>query len=422
MTRVELSERDRRALAGDFGAAEAWAMDLVTAAADALEAETLTDIEGAHLVGAYHSGPANLGLLERLAAAGGRVRVPTTLSASSADLHADGPACYRGAERENARAVVEPLLRLGCRPVLTCAPYFLDARPRFGQRLAWAESNAVLFANSAIGARTLKTPQYLDLACALTGRAPLASVLTDAGRRPDAVVDAAGLSGRWFDDDVGYELVGFRLGTLCGARIPLLRGLPQRPDELALRSICAAAGVTGQMPLIHVEGATPEARAFASGGEFRQLDDASLRLDDAALKRAAAELRPGDPGAAVGAICLGAPHLGEADLRRLEAALPQRPLAAPIYASTPRDLYARLHAEGLVRELEARGVRFVRDACTYYGPLASATSGLVLSNSAKWAAYAPGNIGVRSGLATLEECVAAAVTGRYEPDRSYWNG
>ncbi len=419
---LRLSDRDREDLEGVNGPAAQWAMTLLAKSAEALGATSLVDIASAHCVGSYHSGPANMALLERLVGEGARVRVPTSLNATSADVSETAHTCFHGQDAEDARRVIAALCAMGARPTLTCAPYFLDVRPKRGEHVAWAESNAVLFANAVIGARTLKTPQYLDLACALTGRAPLAGPMTDAGRRPQVVIDVSGVSARWFSDDVGFELLGLLIGRAVGARTPFLQGLAVRPDELGLRSLCAAVGAAGDGAMLHVDGVTPEADQARVEVLARGLDAKCVRFTDADLHACAAPLRPaGDTP--VAAVCVGAPHAGPADLARIAAALGdgEHRLAAAFYVSIPRDV-AAADPGGVRARLEAAGVTFVRDACTYYGPLLARTQGVVATTSAKWAAYAPATLPCRPALATLGECVDAARTGHLTLDRSVWDG
>jgi len=402
---IQLSERDRADLKGDNGAGACWAMTMLFDVARAFGATQLIDIESAHLVGAYHSGPANLNLLDRLFETGARVRVPATLSASSADLTETAPACYRVGDLTAARAVVERGIALGCTPALTCAPYFLSAQPRFGQRLAWAESNAAIFANSVIGARTLKTPQYLDLACALAGRAPLTGPLTDEGRAPTVRIDISGLSPPWFETSLGAELLGYAVGALVGSEIAFVEGLSTRLDVLSLRSVCSGLGVTGSAPMVHIDEMTPEAHHWSGCAAKRP----ALALGNDAMN-AALKTFECPRGDAVGAVFLGAPHFGLEDLKRLVAIL-DRPLIVPIYVSISRA--AAIEVE-LLDGLSNAGVTLVRDTCTYYGPPAAQLDGVAVTSSIKWAVYAT-NRAIPVHLTSLNGALNAAQTGVVPP-------
>ena len=100
------------------------------------------------------------------------MRVPTTLNVGSMDLiH---PELFRGSDevRADGERLMQAHVALGCAPTYTCAPYQTFIRPRFGAQIAWGESNAIVFANSVIGARTDRYGDFIDLCCAMTGRAP----------------------------------------------------------------------------------------------------------------------------------------------------------------------------------------------------------------------------------------------------------
>ena len=142
----------------------------------------MVDVEHCHLVGAYFSGAADLNFLQRLVDAGARVRVPTTLNASSACLATASLSPKQ--DRDAAAQVIRLYEAMGCDAQLTCAPYHLPYRPGLGDRIAWAESNAVVFANAVLGARSNRTVQYLDLCAALTGRIPEYGLYLDAMRAP----------------------------------------------------------------------------------------------------------------------------------------------------------------------------------------------------------------------------------------------
>jgi cis-L-3-hydroxyproline dehydratase len=107
--------------------------------------------------GCTYIGPGGLKFVKALEAAGGQVSVPTTLNAVSADRRqwrALGvPDDYAAA----ANAVGDAYLQLGCQPSFTCAPYLLLPDAKYvGQDWVWGESNAVVFANSVLGARTVR--------------------------------------------------------------------------------------------------------------------------------------------------------------------------------------------------------------------------------------------------------------------------
>src|SRR5690606_15440457 len=116
----------------------------------------LLDITQAHIDGCIYTGPASLRFARQLADWGGRVKVPTTLNSISVDQRRWRQLGVDVAFGEPASQLADAYVEMGARASFTCAPYLLDSAPRLGEQIVWAESNAVVYANSVLGARTLK--------------------------------------------------------------------------------------------------------------------------------------------------------------------------------------------------------------------------------------------------------------------------
>ena len=219
---LTLDARDQALLDGTAGPAAALAMRVVVRTAESMEAEHLLDITGAHIDSCLYHGQAGLDFAQRLADDGAQVSVPTTLNVSSLDLlH---PELYRGDDhtRDQARALMNAYEAMGCEPTWTCAPYQMDARPRIGEHVAWAESNAIVFANAVLGARTHRYGDFLDIAAAITGRAPAAGLHLDTARHATIVFDVSAVPANLLDLDVAYPVIGHHIGKLVGSAVPVI--------------------------------------------------------------------------------------------------------------------------------------------------------------------------------------------------------
>ena len=119
-------------------------------------------------------------------------------------------------------------------------------------------------------------------------------------------------------------------------------------------------------------------------------------------------------GTPISALCLGTPHFSQAEWHRLAQLLrqsvPQRGL--PIYVNTARATLEAIRGAGLLDGLLAFGVIPVVDTCTYVTAIVQELDGAIMTNSGKWAHYAPGNIGCRVAFGELEDCVASIAAGR----------
>jgi predicted aconitase len=404
-------------IAGEHGQATALAMRVVTRLAEAIGASRLIDITSAHIDSCLYHGEAGLDFAERLSSAGGQVVVPTTLNVSSLDLlH---PQLFRGDEQlaERGRRLMQAYVAMGGQPTFTCAPY-QSTRPAQGEHVAWAESNAIVFANSVLGARTARYGDFIDICAAITGRVPEAGLHLDENRRADMVFRIRPLPERLQESEMLYPVVGHLLGRLAGNLLPAIVGLPADAPEDGLKALGAAAASSGGVAMFHAVGRTPEAPTLdvALGGRSPKIE---VEVDLGMLRDARNDLSTASEGP-LAAVSVGTPHFSLAEFERLAALVDGVRLSVDFFVNTSRDILARAAAAGLVTPLRGAGVEIVTDTCTYITPILRDTSGVVMTNSGKWAYYAPGNLGVDVAFGSLEECVASAVAGEIRRDESMW--
>lgn len=401
---LALTDEDHAMRDGRDGPAVAQAMRILIAMAAQQGAARLVDVTRGHIDGCIYASPANLTFAEAMAAMGARVRIPTTMNAISVDRTnwvAQGVAPSFG---DPASRLADAYVRMGCRPTFTCSPYLLEGPPTAGEAIGWSESNAVIYANSVLGARTAKHPDFLDLCIALTGRAPLSGVYLDAERKARRVIDVDLPAGA---DDAFWPLVGYLAGLASPDRIPLLRGLaPGRPAPDDLKALCAAFGASSAAPMLHVAGVTPEAEGAAAA----DADHARITLAD---MRAAWESLNDGPEA-VELVAIGSPHASLDECRALAAALDGRRTAIAAIVTAGRDVIAAARAEGTLGRLEACGVRVLPDLCwcSIPEPVFPTATRTAITNSGKYAHYGEGLTGRRMRFGALADCVDAALTGR----------
>lgn len=409
---MELDETDREILAGQHGRAAADALQLVIKFAEAVGAERLISCASAHVDGCLYHGQASLDFVERFVALEGRVKVPTTLNVGSVDLiH---PELFIGREALGAagKRLMQAHIELGCTPSFTCAPYQTLLRPRFGEQLAWAESNAIVFANSVIGARTNRYGDFIDLACALTGRVPDYGLHRPENRRAKAVIELHGLADADADAAGGIAVAtGLFIGKHCGDTIAAICGLPGATSEDDLKALGAAAASSGSVAMFHAVGLTPEAPslATATGGIEAPVVG---RLGPAEVAEILATLSTVPDGSPLTAVALGTPHFSLSEFDRLMPMLDLAPFEVPVYVNTGRHEWERLSSDGRAARLESAGVTVVVDTCTYVTSIIRDLSGAVITNSGKWAYYAPGNLGVDVAFGTLADTLLSAKAGR----------
>lgn len=417
---LKLAERDRRLLAGVEGEAGRTAMRLIVEVGEAMGAESLVDISSAHIVGCFYTGRVGLDFAERLVSLGARVAVPTTLNTGTVDLAhpelnlGDAEATARG------RRLMELYASMGCAVTWTCAPYQLRRRPSLGEHVAWGESNAVVFANSVLGARTNRYGDFLDIAAALTGRVPDTGMHRTECRRGQILFTLRNLPARLLAEDVLYSVLGALIGGETGEQIPVIDGLPRTATEDQLKALGAAAASTGGVALFHAVGITPEAATLAAAFQGWE-PERTIEVTPARLARARDALTTSSRRE-IDAVCLGTPHFSVGEFARLTPLLEDARVHPRVafYVSTSRHVLAEVEARGWAPTYERAGVTLVVDTCTYFPGILEAARRVVMTNSGKWAYYAPGNLGVEVVFGSLEECVRSAVAGEVRRDERLW--
>ncbi len=411
---LDLSDNDRAMLEGAKGQAIQQAMRIICAMAAQQGASCLTDVTQGHIDGCIYASPANLTFAEKMADMGAKVCVPTTMNAISID-HANWQAQGVPSSFGNPAArLADAYVRMGCRPTFTCSPYLLDSAPQAGEAIAWAESNAVIFANSVLGARTPKHPDFLDLCIALTGRAPLSGVYLTENRKAQIVIDIELPENV---DDAFWPLIGYLAGHAAPDRIPLLRGLASaQPTADDLKALCAAFGTTSAAPMLHVEGVTPEA------GDAAPADAKHKTINRAQMADAWTRLNAGPEQ--VELVAIGSPHASLNECRALAAGLAERKRHpdVTVIVTAGRQVITDAREDGTLSSLEQSGVSIVPDLCwcSISEPVFPVHTRTLITNSGKYAHYGPGlsNRTVRFG--SLADCVEAAVNGRVPARLPAW--
>jgi predicted aconitase len=417
---LTLSPKDHELLRGDYGAAAKMAMSIVARMAEVAGATELLDISGAHIDSTVYIGEAGLEFAERLASLGAKVAVPTTLNVSGLDEHHWQEWAVPSEWARQAYRQMVAYQSMGTLPTWTCAPYQTERRPSFGQQIAWGESNAIVFANSVLGARTERYPDLFDICCAITGRAPAMGLhLTEprAGQLLFRLIDLPEqLQGR---DDF-YPVLGNLIGKASLDKIPVIDGITVRPEEDQLKAFGAAAASSGGVALFHMIGVTPEARTLEEAFHGKNpMETIDIRIE--ALRESRRELTHTDNDQ-LDMVVLGSPHFSLAEFKRLAPMLngKRKHPHVKFLVTSSRAMTQLAQKAGLLETLEAFGAQLTVDTCILTSPMLPAEIQNLMTNSAKFAYYAPGLLGKKIAFGSLEDCVNSAVEGQIVRDESPW--
>lgn len=399
---MRLNDEEKRMLNGQEGEAKKLAMEILTQVGDSMDADSFVEIASVQAMahfGSLHI--AGRDWLEKLACLGGKCCVPTTQDPASIPFSHWKEMGYDEEYAKNQYRLAEAIMKLGEMPKWSCTPYYQGSVPRLGQNIAWAESSAVSFANSVLGARTNRTPAGIAICAALTGRMPRYGLYLPENRRAQIkiTVEAGELT------PLDYNTIGIITGKLAGAKIPAIYGLPQSATNDDLKYLGASAASSGSVALYHADGITPEAiltDVFAGKAPEEEMVITRKDIDDAAEKMTSTGA--GEPQLAV----VGCPHYSSEEVIRLARMIEGKKVAdgKAFWVFTTAEIESLMERMGMKAVLEEAGVRIMAQTCLVISPLVGGYENLI-TDSGKFASYLPSEHSIKIRYASAEECVKA---------------
>lgn len=419
----ELSEFDLALLSGSHGKAAQVASRVVLRMGVVQGASSLIDVSQAHIDGCVYTGNACLLFAEQLCEWGAQVRIPSTMNSIGVDQRRWRAQGMDPALGVPASQLADAYVKMGCKPTFTCAPYLLDTAPVRGEQIVWAESNAVVYANSVLGARTMKYPDFMDICIALTGRAPNAGCHISENRLAKLVVKLELSEGdhsltQTSIDDSLFPLLGYLIGDIAGHRIPLVEGIPDVCSVVTeddLKAFGAAFATTSSASMFHLAGITPEASKIEELALHMTASTSTISVTRDDLFTVWKELNSSQ-SLQVDLISLGNPHFSYAEFVKLAQLCHKKTKhqATVMIVTCGREVYSKAYNEGILDVLEEFGVQIVTDTCwcMIVEPVIPSQATCIMTNSAKYAHYGPGLTGRKMRFGSLADCVGAACSGQ----------
>jgi len=412
MTKVlELSEYDESLLSGDFGEAPKIAMRILTRIAKMQNARELLDISHVHIGGSIYTGKGSLTVIERFVEYGARVTVPTTINAISVDKRQWRAHNVDEEFAKKAIRLANGYERIGASSIFSCTPYVFPEAPQRGQDIVWAESNAITFANSVIGARANRHGDFLDTCAAITGRAPKTGLHISHNRNANFLVEIPSFP---YVDDSFYTALGYLIGQSAGNLIPVIQGIEVTPSVEELKLLCAAASTSGAVGLIHIVGVTPEAPTLKTALDGKK-PHRTLQVTEAMLHKTLRSLTSAQGAPHLDLVVLGSPHFTLGDFYELAQLTPGRKVNphTNVLITTSRFVLDEALSKGWAQEIERFGAQIRTDTCLCMLSPANLPQGTrsVMTNSGKFAHYGPGLIRQNIWYGSLEECINSAERG-----------
>ena len=408
-------------LDGGHGPAAKMAMTIVTRMAEVAGARELLDISGAHIDSTVYIGEAGLEFAERLAGLGAKVSVPTSLNVSGLDEHHWKEWAVPNDWAEKAHRQMIAYQSMGTVPTWTCAPYQTEMRPALGQQIAWGESNAIVFANSVLGARTERYPDLFDVCCAIIGRAPAIGLHLTENRAGQLVLNLMEIPKALQLRDDFYPVLGNLVGKVALDKIPVIEGMSVTPSEDNLKAFGAATASSGGVAMFHMVGVTPEAPTLETALQGRApVQSMDITLEDLRASRRALNHTDSD---LLDMVVLGSPHFSLEEYKHLAPMVAGKKLHPNVkfLVTSSRAMTQIADRAGLVAPLKEFGAQITVDTCILTSPMLPPEIQNLMTNSAKFAYYAPGLLGKQIGFGSLQDCVDSAVAGRIIRDDTAWN-
>ncbi|KAF2009006.1 hypothetical protein BU24DRAFT_89696 [Aaosphaeria arxii CBS 175.79] len=408
---IAISDDEKEMLSGSYGEARKVSMEAIYHFAKLQGATSFIPVSGVHIDTCYYCGPSTLLFAERLHSMGGKFAGPTTLNSISVDRRRWRELGTDPAFGEAASKVADLYVAMGAKPSFTCAPYLRNDKPKLGEQVGWAESNAVVFANSVLGARTQKYPDFLDVFIGLTGRAPAAGCHLDEGRKPKVLIEVEHLAKV---DDSFWPLLGHRVGEISESDIPFISGIEHlKPTIADLKAFGAAFATTSSAPMFHIAGITPE--ALQTVPLKQNLRNAKIALS--VLQKTHRQLNSARDSS-LGLISLGNPHFSPEEFRILSALCEgrRRHPDVRVVVTTSRESYDMAEAAGHIDTITDYGAEVITDTCWCFitEPIIPVHVKNLMTTSGKYAHYGPGMVQRGVHFGSLADCIDAACAGKRE--------
>jgi len=388
-----LTREEERILDGECGWANQTCMKILVRLGELFNGRRLIPISTAHVSGISYKtlGDAPIEFLRALADANGKVKVKTTLNPQGLDpeylaKRLPNNLCQKQLD------ILEQFERMGSTPSLTCTPYHLE-KPDRGSHLAWAESSAVVYANSVLGAWTNREGGPSALAAAIVGKTPDYGMHRAANRQPSILVNIEAE----LQNETDFGALGIHLGKLLRDKVPAIQGL-QKTSKDSLKQLSAAIATTGMANMFHC-GTCPREKKMEE-----------ITVEDKDVRRAIDELSTA-PSKKPDLVFIGCPHCSVDEMKQVAKLARGKKVKPGTEFWVCTSNHVREAAGDCVREIEKSGGHVLAGVCTVVSWTEKLGIQTIMTNSAKTAYYAPNLSKAETILSPMKECLKAALQG-----------
>jgi len=369
---VELTEEEQKMYEGEHGEAVQQSMEILLSLAKIYNADKMIPVTSAQVSGVSYKtiGDAGLEYLQTMAERGAKVKIPTFLNPAGMDREQWKEMKIPEDFAEKQIKVLDAYSSMGISMTCTCAPYHVGIRPEVKEHIAWAESSAVAFANSVLGARTNREGGPSALAAAVCGVTPNYGLHLDENRIATIKVKVEAELKTYSD----FGAMGYYIGELAKNKFPAFTGI--KADENKLKGLGAAMAASGSVPLFYVKDVTPEYVVSDSPEE--------IIFTEKELKETKEKLSSGEKPDLV---TLGCPHASIEEIKEVAEKVRGKKLSCELWVCTAREIKKKSDELGYSKIIEEAGGRVVADTCMVVCPLERMGFKTTGANSGKAAKY-----------------------------------
>lgn len=403
-----LTDEEKRILDGAEGVGRQKAMELLYALGLTFNAEKLIPIKRAHVALSGQEGDTYW--CELLVNGGATCVVPPTTNPYWDTRYLTKFFDVTKEELELAERTGDVYRRIGAKLTYHCAPGVCSNVPFFGEHIAFSESSATPYVNSAIGARSNRESSVSALAAAVIGKTPLYGYHLDEYRRGDFLIDVDAD----MKDAYDWGILGYCVGHIAGSRNPVLRFKNKvNPGQEDFLYFGAEAATSGAVAMYHMVGVTPEAPTVEAAFGGKKIPSSEAVITNKTLLEQEETLTAAT--GPVNLVMLGCPHYTYNQLLEVEQLFNGRKCSHDtafwiLAESGAVELAERSH---LRQRLELLGVRMVGDTCIDEPCWKSFEGNLGVTDSPKCAYYRERR-GQPFVIRRLKDCVEAAIKGRVD--------
>ncbi|WP_455286339.1 aconitase X [[Eubacterium] cellulosolvens] len=373
-----LTSAEERLLSGENGEVMERMFRLLVRLGEIYGADRMIPVSSAQVAGvSYKSiGDPGVQFLEDYASKGSKVKIVTFLNPAGMDIEDWQKINVPPGFAEMQLRIMNAFKKMGVVVSATCTPYLAGNLPRFREHIAWAESSAISFSNSVIGARTNREGGPSALAAALCGVTPNYGLHLDENRKAQMLVQVDAK----LEDSADFGALGYLVGKQVKNRIPYFKGIKDA-DTDQLKALGAAMAASGAVALYHVDNMTPEAQLMETKG-LERLSVSNKDLDETFSKLST--------GKEPDIVILGCPHSSLKEIMAVSGKLEGKKLKKPLWVCTSRMIKEAADRMGFTQTIEAAGGRVVADTCMVVAPIEDMGYKTTAVNSGKAVNYLPG--------------------------------